>query len=117
MVAHHINLAPQIQDWLGPTATGADGTITATLMQGGMPTWSVVDENVVSPNAITMNIVNGHLNTNFHVDLPATTGAQYWKFTIQLGTVKRTWYFTWLDDAHTDFADLDFINPRTYTGA
>lgn len=117
MVNHHINLNPQLADWSAPTTDGADGTIVAVLCENGLPVWSVIDATVTSPNPITMDIVNGALEQDHHIYLPVTTGAQYWKFTITLGTVYRTWYFTWDDTAHTDFADLDFINPRTYTGA
>lgn len=115
-MTHHINLAPHISDWSAATTDGADGTIVAVLCQAGEPVWTVTDTVVTSPNPITMDIVNGALDNDHHVYLPATTGLQYWKFTITLGTVTRTWYFTWADLAHTDFADLNFIDPRTYTG-
>jgi hypothetical protein len=117
MTNHHINLHPQLSDWTSPTATGADGTITAVLCENGEPVWDVTGVYVTSPNVITQDIVNGGLEQDHHVYLKPTTGLQYWKFTITLGEVYRTWYFTWDDLAHTDFADLDFIDPRTYTGA
>jgi hypothetical protein len=116
-MTHHINLHPQITDWSSPTTTGANGFITAVLCERGLPAWSVSDEVVVSPNPITQAIKSGGLENDHHVYLPATTGAQYWKFTITLGDVYRTWYFTWDDVAHTDFGDLNFIDPYDYEGA
>ena len=117
MPAHHINLHPQIQDWTAATSTGATGSMTAVLCEKGVPVWSLDNEHVVSPNPITQTIKNGQLETDHHFDLPVTTGAQYWKFTIELGGLSRTWYFTWDDAAHTDFADLNFIDPYSYEGA
>lgn len=117
MPTHYINIHPQIEQWTGSTATGADGTITAVLMEAGMPVWKVSGEKAISPNPISQDIVNGTLHVDHKTQLPATTGAQYWKFTITLGTVYRTWYFTWDNTVTTDFEDLDFIDPRTYTGA
>jgi hypothetical protein len=117
MPNHHINLHPQISDWTAPTATGANGSITAVLCEKGLPVWDVTDATVISPNAVTMNIRSGGLDQDHHVYLHATTGAQYWKFTIVLGELSRTWYFTWPDSAHTDFADINFIDPYDYTGA
>lgn len=117
MVAHHINLHPQIMDWTAATSTGADGTITATLMEAGMPKWRLDGEYTISPGPIVQTITNGGLTQDHHVDLLPTEGLEYWKFTIELNGLKRTFYFSWDDAAHTDFQDLNFIDPRTYTGA
>lgn len=117
MPTHYINLHPQLTQWTGTTTVDADGSITAVLMEGGMPVWNVSGEFVIAPNPITQDIVAGVLDVDHKTQLPATTGLQYWKFTIKLGTVQRTFYFTWDNAATTDFEDLDFINPRTYTGA
>ncbi len=117
MPTHYINLHPQLTQWTGNTTVGANGNITAVLMEAGMPVWNVSGEVVTAPNTITQDIVAGVLDVDHKTELPATTGLQYWKFTIKLGTVQRTFYFTWDNAATTDFQDLDFINPRTYTGA
>ena len=118
MAIHHINLHPQLSEWTtGGTSVGANGTITATLMEAGMPKWYLNNQYVRSPNTLTQNIVAGGLDVDHQFDLHATSGLEYWKFTITLGTIYRTFYFTWDDVAHTDFQDLDFINPRTYAGA
>ena len=116
MAIHHINLRTQLADWTGPSATGASGSITAVLSERGRPVWDVTDQYVTSPNTITQTIRNGKLDQNYQFDLAATTGAQYWKFTIALGELSRTWYFTWPDTSHTDFADLNFIDPYDYEG-
>lgn len=116
MSAHHINLHPQIAAWTAPTSSGATGTITAVLCERGVPVWDVTDEFVTAPNVITQTIRSGQLEVDHRFDLHATTGAQYWKFTITVGELSRTWYFTWLDNAHTDFADLNFIDPYSYEG-
>lgn len=116
-MVYYINLHPQLLEWTGSTVVDADGSITATLMEAGMPVWKVSGETVITPGPITQDIVAGALDVDHKFQLPATSGARYWKFTIKLGTVQRTWYFTWANSATTDFSALNFINPRTYTGA
>lgn len=113
-MAHFINLHPELMDWAGSTVNGADGTITATLMEKGMPVWKVSGDKAITPGPMTQAIKKGELNVDHKFQLPATTGNQYWKFTIELGKVKRTWYFTWANTTTTNFASLNFINPRTY---
>ena len=117
MAIHHINLHTQIAQWTANTSTGATGTITAVKCAKGMPVWSLKDSYVTAPNVITQDFRNSVLDVDHQFDLPKTAGDEYWKFTITIGDVSRTWFFTWLDTAHTDFEDLNFIDPRTYEGA
>lgn len=112
----HINLQTQIAQWTANTSIDATGTMTAVKCAEGVPVWNVKDQFVTAPNIFTQAFTNGMATDGYQFDLPKTSGKEYWKFTITIGKVSRTWYFTWLDTAHTDFEDLTFIDPRTYAG-
>ena len=104
----NINIDPLIEAVGGATATGATGTITAVVMAGGLPASRIQGAGVILPEPITIAFTNGVLAET--LDLEVLPTGYYWKFTICVGDICRTDYFTIPAEANYDYNELNFID-------
>jgi len=103
-----ININPLIDALGGDTATGATGTIVAVVMAGGVPATRIAGAGVTLPKPVELAFTNGVLAEPLVLDvLPVN---YYWKFTICVGEVCHTYYFTIPAEATYDFNELTFID-------
>lgn len=103
-----INISPLIDALGGDTATGATGTIVAVVMAGGVPATRIAGTGVILPKPVEVSFKDGVLTDPLVLDqLPAN---YYWKFTICVGDICQTYYFTIAGAGPYDFDELTFID-------
>jgi len=108
-----INISPLIDSNGGASGTGATGTLTATVMVGGVRETRIDGAEVTIPAPVEVSFKDGVLDAPLELDLLAT--GFYWRLTLFADAFVQTFYFTIPEDEETDFSDLTFVNPRTYT--
>jgi len=108
-----INITPLIDALGGNTTTGATGTLSAVVMAGGVPATRISGVGVILPVPVEDTFTDGVLKTALELDVLPT--GHYWKFTITIGDVSNTYYFTIPGTGPYDFDELTFVDPATYT--
>ena len=104
----NININPLIDALGGNTATGATGTITAVVMAGGVPATRIAGAGVILPEPVVDTFTDGVLKEALVLDVLPT--GHYWKFTIEVDGISKTFFFTIPEAGTYDFNELNFID-------